>query len=136
YTLTGVGGFMAAGMMVSPLRMAIDPVLKAKDAGDYANVKVAVKDITTEPKRIEWTIDQVDAWYESEVNKSAWVFKNDKDEIIASSSICYHLVCVVSWVGSCFFSVGFYCHSDVGLFYKYCTFVSDIPINTPLVYFV
>ena len=34
YTLTGVGGFMAAGMMMPMLRFAVDPVLKPKAAGD------------------------------------------------------------------------------------------------------
>ena len=32
YTLTGVGGFMAAGMLMPMVRFAVDPVLKA-DAG-------------------------------------------------------------------------------------------------------
>ena len=30
YTLTGVGGFMAAGMLMPMVRFAIDPVLKLK----------------------------------------------------------------------------------------------------------
>ncbi len=35
YTLTGVGGFMAAGMMLPMLRFAVDPVLKAEAGGDF-----------------------------------------------------------------------------------------------------
>lgn len=135
YTLTGVGGFMAAGMLVSPLRMAIDPVLKAKSTGDFVNVKLAVKDITTEPTRIQWKIDQVDAWYESEVAKSAWVFKNDKNEIIALSPICKHLGCIVTWEGSDEFSNEFYCPCHGGRYYKDGTNVPHTPPNAPLDYY-
>ena len=35
YTLTGVGGFMAAGMMLPMLRFAVDPVLRPQAAGDF-----------------------------------------------------------------------------------------------------
>ena len=35
YTLTGVGGFMAAGMLMPMVRFAIDPVLKAEAGGDF-----------------------------------------------------------------------------------------------------
>lgn len=68
YTLTGVGGFMAAGMLAPMVRFAIDPVLKTKESGDFISV-ASVDDITNEPQRFEWSIDQVDAWYESEVQK-------------------------------------------------------------------
>ncbi|ACA39558.1 conserved hypothetical protein [Lysinibacillus sphaericus C3-41] len=35
YTLTGVGGFMAAGMLMPMLRFAIDPVLLKHEGGDF-----------------------------------------------------------------------------------------------------
>ena len=35
YTLTGVGGFMAAGMLMPMVRFAIDPVLTAEAGGDF-----------------------------------------------------------------------------------------------------
>src|SRR5699024_3025900 len=100
YTLTGVGGFMAAGMLAPMLRMAVDPVLQPSAAGDLVNVGMSVDDLTDEPKRVDWKIDQVDAWYESEEEKSAWVYKDDNDDIIALSPICKHLGCFVSWEGS------------------------------------
>src|SRR5690625_5898272 len=86
YTLTGVGGFMAAGMLVPMLRMAVDPVLQPSASGDYANIGLSVDDITTEPQRVDWKIDQVDGWYESEVSKSAWVYKDDNDDKIGRES--------------------------------------------------
>lgn len=132
YTLTGVGGFMAAGMIVPMLRMAIDPVLKTSSSGDLANVGLAVEDITTEPQRVDWKIDQVDAWYESEVSKSAWVFKNDKDEIVALSPICKHLGCVVSWEGNEEFPNEFFCPCHNGRYYKDGTNVPHTPPNAPL----
>lgn len=49
YTLTGVGGFMAAAMVVPMLRMAVDLDLKAYDSEGIANAKLAVTD-TDKPK--------------------------------------------------------------------------------------
>ncbi|PAV29487.1 menaquinol-cytochrome C reductase [Virgibacillus profundi] len=132
YTLTGVGGFMAAGLLVSPLRMAIDPVLQKSTHGDLANVSLAVGDITTEPTRVDWKIDQVDGWYESQVSKSAWVFKDENDEIQAFSPVCKHLGCVVSWEGSEDFPNEFYCPCHDGRYYKDGTNVPGTPPLAPL----
>ena len=35
YTLTGVGGFMAAGMLMPMVRFAVDPVLQPQAGGDF-----------------------------------------------------------------------------------------------------
>jgi len=135
YTLTGVGGFMAAGMIVPMLRMAVDPVLKPSNSGGFANVKLSVDDITEQPKRVDWTVDQVDAWYESEVSKSAWVYKDDKGEIIALSPICKHLGCIVTWEGSDKFKNEFYCPCHGGRYYKDGKNVPHTPPNAPLDYY-
>jgi len=132
YTLTGVGGFMAAGMLAPMLRMAVDPVLKESAHGDMANVGLAVEDITNEPQRIDWSIEQIDGWYESEVTRSAWVFKNEDDEIVALSPICKHLGCVVSWEGSEDFPNEFYCPCHDGRYYKDGTNVPGTPPLEPL----
>ncbi|WP_284141300.1 MULTISPECIES: ubiquinol-cytochrome c reductase iron-sulfur subunit [unclassified Virgibacillus] len=132
YTLTGVGGFMAAGMLASPLRMAIDPVLQPSRSGDLANVGLAEEDITTEPQRVEWKVEQVDGWYESEVTKSAWVFKNDKGEIVALSPVCKHLGCMVSWEGSEKYPNEFFCPCHDGRYYKDGTNVPGTPPPEPL----
>src|SRR5690625_3908830 len=83
YTLSWLGGVMAVGMLVPMLRLAVDQVLQPSSACDFANVCLAIDDITTEPQRIDWKIARVDGWYESEVSKSACVFKNDDNEILA-----------------------------------------------------
>ena len=132
YTLTGLGGFMAAGMLVPMLRMAVDPVLQPSSAGDFANVGLAIDDITTEPQRIDWKVDQVDGWYESEVSKSAWVFKNDENEIVAFSPVCKHLGCVVSWEGSDEYPNEFFCPCHNGRYYKDGTNVPHTPPLAPL----
>ncbi|KPD00819.1 hypothetical protein LR69_00901 [Geobacillus sp. BCO2] len=77
YTLTGVGGFMAAGMLMPMLRFAFDPLLKDEAGTDMVAV-ADVKEITTEPKRFDFKVKVKDAWYESEEPKSAWVYKTDK----------------------------------------------------------
>ncbi|WP_100010805.1 ubiquinol-cytochrome c reductase iron-sulfur subunit [Lentibacillus sediminis] len=132
YTLTGLGGFMAAGMLAPMVRMAIDPVLQESGAGDMANVGLAVEDITNEPQRVDWTITQVDGWYESEVTKSAWVFVNENDEIQAFSPICTHLGCVVSWEGSEEYPDQFFCPCHNGRYYKDGTNVPGTPPTAPL----
>ena len=81
YTLMGVGGFMAAGVLMPMVRFAVDPVLKAGAEGDFIATKVKVADITNEPQRVDFTFDQVDAWYESEVTGTAWVFKDENGEL-------------------------------------------------------
>ena len=43
YTLTGVGGFMAAGMLMPMLRFAIDPVLQSHAGGNF--VKQSIKSL-------------------------------------------------------------------------------------------
>src|SRR5690606_28382552 len=100
YTLTGVGGFMAAGLLMPMLRFAIDPVLQVKASGDFKMTDKKIADITAEPVRVDFEYDQVDAWYESKVTNSAWVYKDDSGEIVALSPICKHLGCTVNWKGS------------------------------------
>lgn len=46
YTLTGVGGFMAATLISPMVNFAIDPVLKKSGAGDKVKV-ISLDDITT-----------------------------------------------------------------------------------------
>lgn len=132
YTLTGVGGFMAAGMLVPMLRMAVDPVLKKSAHGELANAGIAVEDLTTDPQRIEWKIDQVDGWYESEVTKSAWVYKEENDEILALSPVCKHLGCIVAWEGSEQFPNQFYCPCHGGRYEKDGTNIPGTPPLAPL----
>lgn len=133
YTLTGLGGFMAAGVVVPMLRMAVDPVLQpSKVSGDYVNVSLSVDDITDEPQLVEWEVEQVDAWYESKPTKSAWVYKNDNDDIIAFSPICKHLGCFVSWEGSDDYPDEYYCPCHGGRYYKDGTNVPGTPPLAPL----
>jgi menaquinol-cytochrome c reductase iron-sulfur subunit len=117
YTLTGVGGFMAAGMLAPMVRFAIDPALQPQGQGDFKAV-AQVDEITNEPQRFDWTIDQIDAWYESEVTKSAWVYKQEDGSILALSPVCKHLGCVVSWQGSDEYPEQFYCPCHDGRYYK------------------
>ncbi len=132
YTLTGVGGFMAAGMIVPMLRMAIDPVLQPSTSGDLVNVGLSVDDITSDPQRVEWTVNQVDGWYESSVTKVAWVFKNEDDDIIAHSPICKHLGCFVTWEGSDDHPNEYFCPCHNGRYYKDGTNVPNTPPLAPL----
>lgn len=132
YTLTGVGGFMAAGVLMSPLRMAIDPVLQSKTTGDFVSVDLDVSKITTEPQRVEWTEEQVDAWYESKVRKAAWVYLDDKDEIIALSPVCKHLGCVVTWELNPDYPNEFFCPCHDGRYTKDGVNVPSTPPNAPL----
>ena len=86
---------MAAGMLMPMVRFALDPVLRPTEDQDMVQV-VSVDELTNEPQRFDFKIKQVDAWYESEESRSAWVFKSG-DEIVALSPVCKHLGCTVNW---------------------------------------
>ncbi len=131
YTLTGVGGFMAAGMLMPMVRFAIDPVLQKKDAGDYVTTDLAVADITEEPTRVDFKFEQVDAWYTSEVTNTAWVYKSG-DSIVALSPICKHLGCTVNWAGDAEHPDQFFCPCHEGRYEKNGKNVPGTPPLGPL----
>ncbi|PJK17761.1 menaquinol-cytochrome C reductase [Chryseomicrobium excrementi] len=131
YTLTGVGGFMAAGMLMPMVRFAIDPVLQKKDGGDFVTTDVAVADITEEPTRVDFTFEQVDAWYTSEVTNTAWVYKSG-DSIVALSPICKHLGCTVNWAGDAEYPDQFFCPCHEGRYEKNGKNVPGTPPLGPL----
>ncbi|HLS36366.1 MAG TPA: ubiquinol-cytochrome c reductase iron-sulfur subunit [Bacillota bacterium] len=132
YTLTGVGGFMAAGIVAPMLRMAVDPVLKASTDDEFQNVGISEDDLTNEPQRVEWVAEQVDAWHTSETDRIAYVFKNDEGEIIAHSPVCTHLGCYISWGENEDYPDQYYCPCHQGRFYKDGTNVAGTPPTRPL----
>ncbi|MBO8177474.1 ubiquinol-cytochrome c reductase iron-sulfur subunit [Aeribacillus pallidus] len=132
YTLTGVGGFMAAGMLMPMVRFAVDPVLQPKGAGDFHPTKLKVDEITNEPQRVDFSYEQKDAWYVSEVTNTAWVYKNEKGEIVALSPICKHLGCTVNWNGDQKHQNMFYCPCHNGLYEKNGKNVPGTPPTAPL----
>lgn len=91
-----------------------------------------IADITADPVRVDFEYDQVDAWYESKVTNSAWVYKDDKGEIVALSPICKHLGCTVNWEGSDKHPDMFYCPCHGGLYEKNGKNVPGTPPRGPL----
>jgi menaquinol-cytochrome c reductase iron-sulfur subunit len=132
YTLTGVGGFMAAGMLMPMVRFAIDPVLAAEAGGDFVATKQKVKDLTTEPVRVDFTFEQKDAWYVSDVTNTAWVYLDGKGEIVALSPVCKHLGCTVDWNTDKKNPDHFFCPCHYGLYTKDGTNVPGTPPLAPL----
>lgn len=132
YTLTGVGGFMAAGMLMPMVRFAVDPVLQHKGESDFVSTPQKISDITEVPTRVDYTFEQVDAWYTSEVTGSAWVYKDEKGEIVALSPVCKHLGCVVNWDSDPSNPAHFYCPCHAGLYTKDGTNVKGTPPLGPL----
>jgi menaquinol-cytochrome c reductase iron-sulfur subunit len=131
YTLTGVGGFMAAGMLMPMVRFAVDPVLKKSEDSELVAVG-QVSEITNEPKRFDYKVNQVDAWYESEEPKSAWVYKNESGDIVALSPVCKHLGCTVDWNTDPANPNQFFCPCHYGRYYKDGTQVAGTPPIAPL----
>lgn len=133
YSLTGLGGFMAAGMLVPMLRFAVDPILQTKSSsGGLTNVSLSVDDITEEPQRVDWEVEQVDGWYESNINRTAWVFKDENGDIQAFSPVCTHLGCFVSWAGNEDYPNEFFCPCHDGRYSKDGTNVPGTPPLRPL----
>ncbi|PLR66778.1 MULTISPECIES: ubiquinol-cytochrome c reductase iron-sulfur subunit [Bacillaceae] len=135
YTLTGVGGFMAAGMLMPMVRFALDPVLGKVEEQDLVQV-VKVDEITEEPQRFNFKIKQVDAWHKSEEPRAAWVFKNDKGDIVALSPVCKHLGCTVNWNSDPANPNQFFCPCHYGRYEKDGTNVPGTPPLAPLDVFV
>ncbi|WP_147533777.1 ubiquinol-cytochrome c reductase iron-sulfur subunit [Bacillus marasmi] len=132
YTLTGVGGFMAAGMLMPMVRFAVDPVLAANAGGDFIATKQKVSEITSEPVRVDFSFEQKDAWYVSEVTNTAWVYKDDKGEIVALSPVCKHLGCTVGWAGDKARPDEFFCPCHNGRYEKDGTNIPGTPPMAPL----
>ncbi|MEC1179086.1 ubiquinol-cytochrome c reductase iron-sulfur subunit [Metasolibacillus meyeri] len=131
YTLTGVGGFMAAGMLMPMVRFAIDPVLQTKADGDFILTSQKIADITEEPVNVSFTFEQVDAWYKSDVTDAAWVYKSG-DEIVALSPVCKHLGCTVNWASDSAHPDQFYCACHAGRYEKNGQNVAGTPPLGPL----
>ncbi|RLQ95110.1 QcrA and Rieske domain-containing protein [Falsibacillus albus] len=132
YTLTGVGGFMAAGMLMPMVRFAIDPVLEAEAGGEYHASKQKVSDLTNEPKRVDFKFKQKDAWYESDVTQMAWVYKDKEGKVVALSPICKHLGCTVSWKGNPDYPNQFACPCHGGRYEKNGKNIPGTPPTAPL----
>ncbi len=131
YTLTGVGGFMAAGMLMPMVRFAADPILQKKEGGDYVTTEKKIADITETPERVDFTFEQVDAWYTSEVTNAAWVYR-EGDEIIALSPVCKHLGCTVNWESDPDHPNQFFCPCHAGRYEKSGKNVPKTPPLGPL----
>ena len=130
YTLTGVGGFMAAGITLPLVRFALDPALKAGDETEMVAV-TQVSQISSEPKRFDFKVHQVDAWYESEVARSAWIYE-DGGNIVALSPVCTHLGCTIDWNTSDDHKNRFFCPCHLGAFEKDGKNVDRTPPTQPL----
>ena len=132
YTLTGVGGFMAAGVLMPMVRFAVDPVLKGGSDQEFVATKMKESDVTETPERVSFKIDQVDAWYESEETRIAWVFKDEKGEIVALSPLCKHLGCTVDWNSDKANPNMFFCNCHGGLYEKNGVNIAGTPPQGPL----
>lgn len=130
YTLMGVGGFMAAGMVMPMARFALDPALKAKAESDRVYV-CEVADVTEEPQKFKFSFDQVDAWYESEVTHEVYIFKHG-DVITALSPVCTHLGCTVAFGANEEHPDRFYCPCHFGMFDKEGINIPGTPPTRPL----
>lgn len=131
YTLTGVGGFMAAGMLMPMVRFALDPVLQQHDGGDFVLTSQKIADLTDTPIKVDFTFEQVDAWYKADVTNTAWVYK-DGDAIIAMSPVCKHLGCMVDWEHKDGQKNQFYCPCHAGRYEKNGKNIAGTPPLGPL----
>lgn len=132
YTLTGVGGFMAASMLMPLVRFAIDPALAADSGGDFIVTKQKITDITTEPTRVDFHFTRADGWYESDVTNTAWVYKQGDEKIVALSPVCKHLGCTVDWNGDKEHPNQFFCPCHYGRYTKDGMNVKGTPPIGPL----
>lgn len=131
YSITGVGGFMAAGMLMPMVRFAVDPILQTKEEGDFVLTAQKVAEITDTPVKVDFSYEQTDGWYKSEVSDAAWVYK-EGDQIIAISPVCKHLGCTVNWAGDSAHPDQFFCACHAGRYEKTGKNVKGTPPLGPL----
>ncbi|GBF72790.1 (2Fe-2S) ferredoxin [Paenibacillus sp. 598K] len=96
YTLGGATAFMGVGAVLPMIRFAVDPLLMPKAEGTFVKV-VEESSITDEPQEFRFEINQVDGWYESTPELTAWISKGSDGQIFALSPICKHLGCTINW---------------------------------------
>jgi menaquinol-cytochrome c reductase iron-sulfur subunit len=132
YCLTGVGGFLAAGMLAPMIKFAVDPALKKGEAAGNMVPVANEADITAEPQNIPFTAKTKDAWLgEQETGYTAWVYK-EGGQIIAISPICKHLGCTVGWKNDPQKQNRFFCPCHNGLYEKNGLNVPGTPPMKPL----
>jgi menaquinol-cytochrome c reductase iron-sulfur subunit len=127
YTLMGVGGFMAAGMIAPMARFAIDPLLRPKTKGKMVQV-ADVSKLTNEPQRFQFKVHKVDGWHEFDEVNLAYIFKQSNGDIMALSPICTHLGCTVGWNSDPAFPNQFHCPCHGG---RYTLTGVNIPGTPP-----
>ena len=132
YCLTGVGGFLAAGMLAPMIKFAVDPALKKGGAaGNMVPVEELAK-ITAEPTKVDFKYKIKDAWLgEQETPLTAWVYK-EGDQVIALSPICKHLGCTVAWGTDSKKPNQFFCPCHNGYYEKNGKNVPGTPPMQPL----
>ena len=96
YTLGGASAFMAGGVVIPMIRFAIDPVLQPKATAELVKV-VEESKITNEPQAFKFQIHQIDGWYESDPEFTAWISRGSDGNIFALSPVCKHLGCTINW---------------------------------------
>lgn len=131
YSLMGVGSFMAAGMLLPMGRFALDPLFQDEGEGQMVTTSITAEEITEEPVQVDFTFEQQDGWYTSEVTEFAWVYR-EGDDIIALSPVCKHLGCTVTWAGDDGNPDRFFCPCHNGLYEKNGENVPGTPPLGPL----
>ncbi|MFC4617794.1 Rieske 2Fe-2S domain-containing protein [Camelliibacillus cellulosilyticus] len=131
YTLMGVGGFMAAGMLAPMVRFAIDPLLQEKKGGKMVAV-TEVSKLTNEPQRFTFSIDKVDGWHKFKDEQIAYIFKENNGNILALSPICTHLGCTVNWNDDPAHPNQFHCPCHGGRYTKTGVNIPGTPPPEPL----
>lgn len=133
YTLMGTGGFLAAGLVLPMARFAIDPLLEETSAAGFTKIKMKVDDLTDEPQKEQFTVKDVkDAWYTSDQDKTAFVFKTGKGDVLALSPICTHLGCTVAWSPDPPHPNEFHCPCHGSRFTKKGVAIKGLPAIEPL----
>lgn len=132
YCLTGVGGFLATGMLAPMIKFAVDPALKKGEATGNMVAAVDLAKVTEEPLSVSFTAKVKDAWLgEKETPLTAWVYK-EGEQVIALSPICKHLGCTVNWNGDPKEANTFFCPCHNGYYEKNGKNVPNTPPMQPL----
>src|SRR5512143_3436743 len=92
--VSALGAALTAGMVAVPaLRAFVSPLRARRRSPDWVRLGEAEQFEFGVPTRVEFPQTVQDAWIESRVLRSVWVYTDDAETFAVYSGRCTHLAC-------------------------------------------
>ncbi len=94
----GLGGIISAAFAVPAIAYLFGPVKSRTKVEDWVDVADIAKLPIGEPSEILFQRRRVDGWKVVDEKVSAWVVRENEEEVFALAPGCTHLGCAYSWI--------------------------------------